>query len=133
SDRHARAAGHRNLGELALLGRVRQWPLRLPAGLSRLGAELAAADVIFADPPYGGEDARVLIARLGRTGVMKPGARLVLETHAKDEVPAAAGELLRERDRRYGETMVHVYRAGSRIPEAPVRAGGRSKEEGEGP
>jgi 16S rRNA (guanine966-N2)-methyltransferase len=112
ADRHARDAAHRNLEELGLLPRVRLWPLRLPGGLARLAGVLAAADVVFADPPYGGTDARTLLARLGRAGVLKAGARVVLESHAKDDVPAATGGLARERDRRYGETMVHVYRAG---------------------
>jgi 16S rRNA (guanine(966)-N(2))-methyltransferase RsmD len=110
SDRHARDAAHRNLEELDLLSRVRLWPLRLPGGLSRLEGALSSADVVFADPPYGGDDARVLLARLSRAGTMKAGARLVLETHAKDDVPAAAGQLVGERDRKYGETVVHVYR-----------------------
>jgi len=121
SDRHARDAAHRNLEELQLLERMRLWPLRLPAGLSRLTSALASADVVFADPPYGGADARALITRLGRPGVLKPGARFVLETHAKDDVPAAEGALVRERDRKYGETVVHVYRAGDRTPDAPAR------------
>jgi len=112
ADRHARDAAHRNLDELGLLSRVRLWPLRLPGGLSRLEKALASADVVFADPPYGGDDARALLARLSRAGMMKPGARLVLETHAKDDVPAAAGQLVRERERKYGETVVHVFRAG---------------------
>jgi 16S rRNA (guanine(966)-N(2))-methyltransferase RsmD len=112
ADRQARDAAHRNLEELGLLERVRLWPLRLPGGLHRLEKALAQADVVFADPPYGGDDARALIARLARAGVLKPGARFVLETHAKDDVPAAAGVLARERDRRYGETTVHVYRTG---------------------
>jgi len=133
ADRHARDAAHRNLQELGLLERVRLWPLRLPAGLSRLSAVLAEADIIFADPPYGGDDARALLARLGRAGVLKPGARLVLEAHAKDDVPAAAGELARERDRRYGETRVQVYRAGGGSPSTPVREDGGAKEESEGP
>jgi len=120
ADRHARDAAHRNLEELDLLARVRLWPLRLPGGLSRLEAALATADVVFADPPYGGDDARALLARLARAGTMKPGARLVLETHAKDDVPAAAGALARERERRYGETVVHTYRVDG--PAAPARS-----------
>ena len=111
ADRHARDAAHRNLEELGLLPRVRQWPLRIPGGLARLERVLAAADVVFADPPYGGDDARVLLARLARAGTLKPGARVVLETHAKDEVPAALGVLVGERDRRYGETVVHFFRS----------------------
>ena len=110
SDRHARDAAHRNLEELGLLEHVRLWPLRLPGGLARLGEALAAADVVFADPPYGGADARALLSRLGEPGMLKPGGRVVLETHAKDEVPAEQGVLARERERKYGETIVHVYR-----------------------
>ena len=123
ADRHARNAAHRNLEELDLLSRVRLWPLRLPGGLSRLEAVLAAADLVFADPPYGGDDARALLARLARAG-LKPGARFVLETHAKDDVPAAAGQLVHERERRYGETVVHVFGVGGRVEPARHQEGG---------
>jgi 16S rRNA (guanine966-N2)-methyltransferase len=125
ADRHARDAAHRNLEELGLLAHVRLWPLRLPAGLARLERVLAEADLVFADPPYGGADARALLARLARGG-LKPGARVVLETHAKDDVPAAVGALVRERDRRYGETVVHFYAwAGDSVAGAPeVRSEG---------
>src|SRR5262245_14560282 len=110
SDRHARDAAHRNLEELGLLERVGLWPLRLPSGLARLAEALAAADVVFADPPYGGADARALLSRLAQPGVLKPGSRVVLETHAKDDVPAAEGRLARERERKYGETVVSFFR-----------------------
>jgi 16S rRNA G966 N2-methylase RsmD len=84
---------------------------------------------VFADPPYGGDDARALLAALARAGVLQAGCRLVLETHTKDEVPAQAGSLGRERERRYGETMVHVYTAGG--GGAPSGAG-PTPAEGEG-
>ncbi|MFM8558381.1 MAG: 16S rRNA (guanine(966)-N(2))-methyltransferase RsmD [bacterium] len=116
SDRRARETMTRNLADLALGERARIWPLRLPAGLARLGAELATADVVFADPPYGGADARAILTGLGRPGVLRPGTRVVLETHAKDTVPEHEGTLARERERQYGETVVHVYRSGA----APV-------------
>ena len=111
-DRSARETAFRNLEELGLAERARIWPLRLPAGLARLAGALARADVVFADPPYGGADARALLAGLGRPGVIPAGARLVLEAHAKDGIPEAAGVLGHRRDRRYGETLVHVYTAG---------------------
>jgi 16S rRNA (guanine966-N2)-methyltransferase len=111
SDRRAREAALRNLEELGLVDRARIWPLRLPAGLGRLGDTLARAHVVFADPPYGGADARALLAALGKPGVLAGGARVVLETHAKDAVPETHGGLARGRDRRYGETVVHVYTA----------------------
>lgn len=118
SDRRAREAIARNLAELSLAERVRVWPLRLPAGLGRLGDALAAADLVFADPPYGGADARAVLTGLGRPGVLRDGTRVVLETHAKDVVPEHEGCLARERERRYGETVVHVYRAGGGAPAA---------------
>lgn len=116
SDRRARETMERNLADLALGERARVWPLRLPAGLARLGESLATADVVFADPPYGGADARAILTGLGRPGVLRAGTRVVLETHAKDTVPELEGTLTRERERQYGETVVHVYRSGT----APV-------------
>jgi 16S rRNA (guanine(966)-N(2))-methyltransferase RsmD len=118
SDRRARDAIARNLDELALGDRTRVWPLRLPAGLSRLASVLAEAGVVFADPPYGGAAARAALSGLGRDGVLQPGTRVVLETHTKDEVPQQQGTLVRERERRYGETVVHVYRARGGSPPA---------------
>src|SRR5438046_5625830 len=82
ADRQAREALRRNLEELDLVDRVRIWPLRLPAGLSRLGETLARAELVLADPPYGGAEARALLERLGGPGVLAAGARVVLETHA---------------------------------------------------
>ena len=119
-DARARAAIARNLEELGLGGRVKVWPLRLPGGLSRLGPVLARAEIVFADPPYGGNDARAVLA--GLAGVLRPGTRLVLETHAKDPIPERQGTLVRERERRYGETAVHLYRAVGDTP-APNEGG----------
>lgn len=111
SDRSARATIARNVDELGLVEKVKVWPYRLPGALVRLADVLAECAVVFADPPYGGEEARATLAGLGRGGVLRPGTRVVLETHGKDEVPEVAGCLRRERERRYGETVVHVYRA----------------------
>ncbi len=117
-DRRAREAIARNVDELGLGERVRVWPVRLPGGFGRLAQVLAEAALVFADPPYGGHEARATLAGLGRAGVLPPGARVVLETHSKDVVPDTEGVLARERERRYGETVVHVYRAGGKSPPA---------------
>jgi 16S rRNA (guanine966-N2)-methyltransferase len=85
------------------------WALELPRGLERLRGELAQADLVLADPPYGGGPAREVLEALGRPGILQPGARLGLEHHAKDEVPESSGRLVRVRARRYGETMVSTY------------------------
>jgi 16S rRNA (guanine(966)-N(2))-methyltransferase RsmD len=118
TDRGARDAIARNVDELGLAEKVKVWPYRLPGALVRLADVLAECAVVFADPPYGGEEARATLAGLGREGVLRPGTRVVLETHGKDVVPEIAGRLRRERERRYGETVVHVYRAEGAPPPA---------------
>lgn len=105
----ARAALERNLGSLGIRSRARVWRLRLPGGLTRMREALKAADLVLADPPYGGAEARELVAALGVAGMLSPGARVVVEHHAKDQVPERAGALRRARERQYGETMVTTY------------------------
>lgn len=117
-DRSALEALEGNLGDLAAGGRARVWRLALPSGLDRLGEVLADADLVLADPPYGGEEARAVLEGLGRPGRLKPGARVVLEHHAKDAVPERAGRLERTRERRYGETSVSWYVAHGEEPGA---------------
>jgi 16S rRNA (guanine966-N2)-methyltransferase len=116
SDRAARAALEANLDALAIGERARIWPLTLPAGLGRMRAVLGAADLVLADPPYGGRIAAATLEALGAAGVLREGARVVLEHHAKDALPDAAGALRRVRDRTYGETVVSTYRVEPRAP-----------------
>ena len=116
SDRNARVALERNLAALEAADRAKIWPLTLPRGLARLGEALGAADLVLADPPYGGRDARQVLEALGSPGVLKPGARVVVERHQKDELPGAVGTLVLERERRYGETVVNLYGAGTISP-----------------
>jgi 16S rRNA (guanine966-N2)-methyltransferase len=108
-DPAARRVLEENLESLGLVGSGRVWALELPRGLERLRGELAQADLVLADPPYGGGPAREVLGVLGRQGVLKADARVVLEHHAKDEVPESSGRLARVRARRYGETMVSTY------------------------
>lgn len=121
--RDARRALEENLSALGLTDRATVWPLGLPRGLARLAAALAAADLVLADPPYGGGEARAALAALGKPGVLREGARVVLEHHAKDEVPPRAGTLSRVRERKYGETVVTTFEAAADV----ARAGQESR------
>jgi 16S rRNA (guanine(966)-N(2))-methyltransferase RsmD len=109
ASRPAREALAANLEILELAERSTVWPLRLPAGLARLDAAMSQADLVLLDPPYGGDLANETLAALGAR--VKAGARVVVEHHAKDEMPERAGALVRIRERRYGETMVTTYRS----------------------
>ncbi|MBI5708900.1 MAG: 16S rRNA (guanine(966)-N(2))-methyltransferase RsmD [Candidatus Eisenbacteria bacterium] len=117
-DREARRALEQNLGALGLTDRARVWPLAVLRELARLAAALAAADLVLADPPYGGEEARAALAALGRAGVLRAGTRVVVEHHAKDAVPERAGTLSRVRERKYGETVVSTYQAAADVARA---------------
>src|SRR5262245_8461142 len=72
SDRLARAALAANLSTLGLEARARVWPLSLPRGLARIGEALRAADLVLADPPYGGDTARETLSALGIPGTLRP-------------------------------------------------------------
>lgn len=108
-DRSALASLEENLEALGAGDRARVWRVALPGGLERMEEVLAGADVVLADPPYGGDDARAVLAALGRHGRLRAGARVVVEHHAKDGLPERAGTLERTRERRYGETSVSWY------------------------
>lgn len=110
--REAREALAENLRSLELEDRSRIWPLALPGGLGRMAETLRAADLILADPPYGGDPAREILRRLSQPDVLKEHARVVVEHHAKDVLPEREGRLACERRRHYGETWVSVYRVG---------------------
>jgi 16S rRNA (guanine(966)-N(2))-methyltransferase RsmD len=110
SDRAALAALEGNLRALALAGQARVWRLTLPRGLSRLGVVLPEADVVFMDPPYGGATAGETLAALAAPAALKVAARVVIEHHTRDILPESVGQLVRVRQRRYGETVVSTYR-----------------------
>lgn len=107
----ARRVLERNLEALGLEDRSQVWRVTLPGGLHALAEVLHEADLVLADPPYGGREANQVLAALGRPGALRLGCRVVLEHHAKDEIPERAGSLARLRQRGYGETVVTTFRA----------------------
>jgi 16S rRNA (guanine966-N2)-methyltransferase len=71
-------------------------------------------DVAIVDPPYAGTDllARALEA-LGQPGLVAAGGRVVAKHFWRDAPAAQVGLLASERERRFGETALTFYRAGS--------------------
>jgi 16S rRNA (guanine966-N2)-methyltransferase len=122
-DRDALAALRRNLETLGVGERATVWPLVLPRGLARLDAVLARAGLVLADPPYGGEEARAVLEALGAAGCLPPHARVGIEHHQKDRLPEDAGSLVRTRERRYGETVVSLYRTRAAVAAPPEPEG----------
>jgi 16S rRNA (guanine966-N2)-methyltransferase len=105
----ARQALAANLADLGIESGTTIWPVRLPQGLKRVRRDLAAADLILLDPPYGGDLARATLDFLGGEGGLAPGVRIVVEHHGRDLLPRDTGRIERVRERRYGETVVSTY------------------------
>jgi len=117
--RRALASLETNLESLGLERRATVWRIELPKGLKRMRPALERADIVLLDPPYGGAEARQALQVLSESAVLRPGCRVVLEHHSKDEVPAVAGQLECTEQRKYGETQITFY--GPRTKE-PARA-----------
>jgi 16S rRNA (guanine966-N2)-methyltransferase len=108
-DRNARRALEANLGTLGLSSRATIWPIHLPRDLKRIAEQVRGADLILLDPPYGGEVAALTLAALGASR-LKADSRVVVEHHSRDALPESSGQLVKSRERRYGETRVSTYR-----------------------
>lgn len=98
-----------NLAELGIADRAFVWALELPRGLARLREPLAGADLILMDPPYREGLAQATLDRLAEAACLRSGARIVVEHHFKDSMPERVADLVRTRERRYGETVVSTY------------------------
>jgi 16S rRNA (guanine(966)-N(2))-methyltransferase RsmD len=77
-------------------------------GLPSLGS-FGPFNLIFADPPYGGEHVSQLLQEIDRLGLLAVGGLFCLETASTDPVADHAGTLRRVDHRRYGTTMIHFF------------------------
>jgi 16S rRNA (guanine966-N2)-methyltransferase len=109
SDRNARAVLEENLKALGIESRATVWAFSLPQGLSRMRTTIERADLILLDPPYGGAEATACLRAIDHLE-LRDTVRIVLESHARDDVPDRFGRIERVRDRQYGETRVSTYR-----------------------
>jgi 16S rRNA (guanine966-N2)-methyltransferase len=71
-------------------------------------------DIAIVDPPYAETDLLTrALESLGRPGVVTPGGRVVAKHFWREAPTARIGLLASERERRFGETALTFYRAGS--------------------
>jgi 16S rRNA (guanine966-N2)-methyltransferase len=82
---------------------------------TRLGSAGVQFELVLADPPYA-LGAAPLIRWFGGGVPGRPPGLLALEHAAREELPAACGNLERAWSRTYGDTGLSIYRF--RIPEA---------------
>ncbi len=109
-----------NLEALELTPLARVLAGEASAVVRRLARAGAAFDVVLLDPPYASPDAVRALRALVDSGILAPGARVVLETSRRSELPEVPG-LVRIDERRYGDTLVLRFApAGERAQDGEI-------------
>ncbi len=103
TDARARAAIRRNVTDLGLTGITRIW--RRDATRPGLCAPMKPFHLVFLDPPYGKGLGEAALSALPAGGWLAPGAVLVWEESARNDVTIPPGYALRQ-ERTYGDTRL---------------------------
>jgi 16S rRNA (guanine(966)-N(2))-methyltransferase RsmD len=101
-------------GNLAALGVPRE-AARIVAGdaasvLASLAGSEPPFDLVFLDPPYAGDLASKLLARLVGTPLLQDGSEVVVQHFTKTPPRVPAGLVARREPRRFGETTLTFLR-----------------------
>jgi len=112
-DAAAVAALRRNIGALGVEDRTRVLRVDIARALPVLGDDGERFEMVFLDPPYGADLVEATLARLGAGGLTVAGALVVAQHFTKQPPPGETGALTAFRTRRFGETTLTFFRAGS--------------------
>lgn len=105
-----------NLTATHFSDRARVMVKKAGAALKLLAAEGESFDLVFADPPYRGEEALRVLKMLGELELLSEEAVVVIEHAPTLELPENSGLLDRFDQRRYGSAAVSFYRKKDREP-----------------
>ena len=67
-------------------------------------------DLVFLDPPYEKKLAEMALTMIAKSGLLAPGALVIVEESAKISLPEKISFLQLQQQRRYGETGICIYR-----------------------
>lgn len=99
----------RNLEALGLEDRATALRLRLPQDIGLIPIHGGPYDIVFADPPYDFQEYAVLLDELSAHGLVAPEGLVIVEHHAKADLPAAVGGFHHIRTAQYGDTALTFY------------------------
>ena len=111
SSREAAALCRQNAATLQMTERVEVVAVAIDARSLERIARQGPFDLILADPPYAGPEPGSVLALVGAAGLVRPGGRLVVEHDRRQDAPSSCPPLLREDQRRFGDTLVSFYRS----------------------
>jgi 16S rRNA (guanine966-N2)-methyltransferase len=107
-DRDAIALGQRNAAALGFTAQVETLTSPAKAALDRLAKAGRKFAVVFSDPPYAVRGVEETLAGVG--ALLEPDGTLCLEHDKREAAPESAGLLSRVDQRRFGDTVVSLYR-----------------------
>ena len=99
-----------NLALCGLAGKVEVYPRNTESFLQHAERTSFVADIVFADPPYRNVSAETWLPLLGRNAMIRPHTVVILEHPTKQQIPPQVGSLSRERQYRYGDTSLSMFR-----------------------
>lgn len=67
-------------------------------------------DVVFCDPPYAMENFDTFIETLGKSDILAEDGILIIEHYSKNQLPETFGNLELYRDKKFGKTIISMYR-----------------------
>lgn len=108
NSRAAIAAIEQNVEQLRITERIAWVDSSVDLALRRIAADGHRFDLVFADPPYSdaGAASELLDRRLPQ--VLSEEARVVTESDRRSPIELARLQL--ERERRYGDTLIRIFR-----------------------
>ena len=85
------------------------------ASIKRFAAGGRKFDIVFADPPYTIGLAKKMLKTLGAYDIVTANCIVVIQ-HEKEEIlPESQGNLVRSEQRKYGSTVLSIYKSGDRL------------------
>ena len=99
-----------SIGELSLEEKGQVYRARVETALDSLPGDY---ELVFADPPYAMAVGDLLMARLGKSSLLKNQALAVIEHRYGASMAEEYGRLAQMTGRRYGDTGITIYIAGA--------------------
>ena len=100
-----------NARALGLEGAIEVWRMPVARALGRLGSGGPRFRLVFADPPYAQAAVEEVVRGVGEGRLLVEGGTLVVEHGRRETAPDALGGLRRVDQRRFGDTLVTLYRS----------------------
>jgi 16S rRNA (guanine966-N2)-methyltransferase len=110
-DREALLLCRENARALGFTDKARVVDRPVVEAVTALAVEGTRFELVFADPPYAARVVPELLALLAQHPVVADGGLVVVEHDKREEAPESAEGFQQEDARRFGDTVVTLYRA----------------------